>query len=274
MRAIRGLHLHGASVSLSCRMPVPSLVSAIPAYNEGDRLHGFLQDWAAVASRHATIRVTGVVVDDGSRDEDAARHQHAVDAANRVLTDGGAGHQLRYLRAARNQGKGASIRWSWREAGGDADWLGFVDADGAIPSREFWRLASALPESDADAICGSRIKMAGRTIERSLFRHLQGRAFATAVDELFHFGMYDTQCGLKFFRAATVRPMLPKLQESRWLLDVELLAQLQRAGARCLEMPVDCFQRGSSSLVFGVDSVRMLVRLVRLRRRLRAADPA
>ena len=254
-------------------MSVPSIVSVIPAYNEGDRLFTFLQDWAAAAVRHTSISVTGVVVDDGSREADAARHQHAVETANRTLADGTC-HQLRFLRTPENHGKGASIRRGWHEAGGDADWLGFVDADGALPAREFWRLASALPDAGADVVCGSRIKMAGRTIERSLFRHLQGRVFATVVDHLFHFGMYDTQCGLKFFRASLARPMLPTLQETRWLLDVELLARAQGAGARCLEMPVDCFQRGGSSLVVGIDSVRMFVRLVRLERRLRSMDAA
>jgi dolichyl-phosphate beta-glucosyltransferase len=254
-------------------MSVPFLVSVIPAYNEGYRLCSFLEEWAATAAQHNTIRVAGIVVDDGSRDTDAQRHAQAVETANRALSSGTC-HQLRYLHAAHNQGKGASIRWGWREAAGDADWFGFVDADGALPAREFWRLASSLPDSGADVVCGSRIKMAGHTIERSLFRHLQGRAFATAVDELFHLGMYDTQCGLKFFRASLLRPILPTLQESRWLLDVELLARLQRSGARCLEVPVDCLQRGRSSLVFGVDSVRMFVRLVRLRQRLRAADAA
>lgn len=254
-------------------MSVPSLVSVIPAYNEGDRLCSFLQEWVAAAAQHSNIRVTAIVVDDGSRDADAARHAQAVETANCAL-GAGTPHQLRYLRAAQNQGKGASIRWGWTEGGAEADWFGFVDADGALPSREFWRLASTLADSAADVVCGSRIKMAGHTVERSLFRHLQGRAFATAVDELFHLGMYDTQCGLKFFRASLLRPMLPTLQESRWLLDVELLARLQRSGARCLEVPVDCFQRGGSSLIFGVDSVRMFVRLVRLRQRLRSMAAA
>jgi dolichyl-phosphate beta-glucosyltransferase len=251
-------------------MSAPGLVTVIPAYNEGTRLFAFLQDWASAAASFDRLRVTGVVVDDGSRDAEAAQHQRAVETAGLLLH--GTAHQLRYQRAERNQGKGASIRWGWSTCGADADWLGFVDADGALPAREFWRLAAMLPDTPADAICGSRIKMAGRKIERSLFRHIQGRAFATAVDELFHLGLYDTQCGLKFFRASRVQPLLPTLQEDRWLLDVELLARLQRAGARSKEIPVDCYQHGASSLVFGVDSVKMLVRLVQLRRRLRDMD--
>ena len=67
-----------------------------------------------------------------------------------------------------------------------------------------------------------------------------------------------------------MQPLLPSLREDRWLLDVEILARLHHAGAQTVEVPVDCYQRGASSLVFGVDSVKMLIRLVRLKRRLRA----
>lgn len=248
-----------------------AITTVIPAYNEGDRLFTFLQDWAGVGVAHTSVRVTALVVDDGSRDDYAVTQRQAVDAAGEVLKRAGASHQVRYLRAARNQGKGASIRWGWGQADADAAWLGFVDADGAVPAREYWRLADQLPGTPADALCGSRVKMAGRVVDRSLFRHVQGRAFATAVDELFHLGFYDTQCGMKFFRGALLRPMLPELREDRWLLDIEILARLKATQAQCVEVPIDCSMHSGSSLVIGVDPVRMAVQLVRLRRRLRGA---
>jgi len=34
-------------------------------------------------------------------------------------------------------------------------------------------------------------------------------------------------------------------------------------------VPIDCHERGGSSLVFGIDPIRMIVRLARLHRRLR-----
>jgi dolichyl-phosphate beta-glucosyltransferase len=249
-------------------MSVATVTTVIPAFNEGDRLFTFLQDWAGAGTAHRTLRVTALVVDDGSHERAAERQRQAVDAAADVLRRAGAPHDVRYLRADRNRGKGAAIRLGWNQAEPDADWLGFIDADGALPAREYWRLAADLPGAAADVVCGSRIKMAGRTIERSFFRHVQGRVFATAVEELFQLGFYDTQCGLKFFRTSRLRPILPALAEDRWLLDVEVLVRLRDAGARFTEVPVDCSQQGASSLVFGVDPARMLVRLFRLRRRL------
>ena len=148
--------------------------------------------------------------------------------------------------------------------------VGFVDADGAVPASEFWRLADVLAHDAGtfDVLCGSRVKMAGRSVERSLFRHLQGRTFATIVEEMFQLGFYDTQCGMKFFRGSMVADILDALAENRWLLDIEVLSLLKARGARCVEAPIDCHERGGSALVFGIDPLRMVAGLWRLKRRL------
>jgi len=250
-------------------MPALSIATVVPTFNQGDRAFDFLQDWAHVGTAHTTVRALAIVVDDGSREEESARQREAVAAATEILRRGGALHEVRYLRSDKNRGKGAAIRLGWSHAPADVEWLSFIDADGAYPAREYWRLAASLTAACADVVCASRIKMAGRAIERSLFRHVQGRVFATAVEELFHLGFYDTQAGMKFFNATLLRPLLSKLREDRWLLDIEILALLRKAGARCVEAPVDCHQQAGSSLVFGIDSFRMMSQLIRLRKRLR-----
>jgi len=252
-------------------MAAVPITTVIPAYNGGDRLFSFLQDWSTHATDHPALRVTAIVVDDGSGELEAARQREAVAAASNILQQSASPHRITYVRSDRNRGKGAAIRLGWSQAGEDAAWLGFIDADGAVPAREYWRVAGELPAEIADAVCGSRVNMAGRSVSRSLFRHLQGRTFATFIEELFHLGFYDTQCGFKFFRAASLRPVLAELQEDRWLLDVEVLAMLKARGGRFVEVPIDCHERGGSSLVFGIDPLRMMVRLLRLRRRLKQA---
>jgi len=255
---------------------VLSIATVFPTYNEGERLAAFLKDWATTGLSHRGMAATALVVDDGSREDAAAVQQAAVADTNRLLQDAGAAHRAEYIRADRNRGKGAAIRLGWSRAAPTTDWLTFIDADGAIPAREYWRVAAMLRSVDADVVCGCRIRMAGRTVDRSFFRHFQGRVFATFTEELFHLGFYDTQTGMKAFRGSMVRPLLPRLQEDRWLLDVELLVLMQAAGARSIEVPIDCFMRPGSSLVFGLDPLRMAARLVRLRSRLRstAAEPA
>jgi hypothetical protein len=90
--------------------------------------------------------------------------------------------------------------------------------------------------------------MAGRHIERRILRHLQGRVFATLTEAWLRLGVYDTQCGLKLIRADRVRPLLPLLEESGWMLDVEVLAQLKQRGARILEVPIDWSDAGESKV--------------------------
>jgi hypothetical protein len=138
-----------------------------------------------------------------------------------------------------------------------------------VSAREAWRLVRMLPAlSDVDVLAGTRILMAGRSIRRSLHRHLQGRVFATLVERAFGLGFYDTQCGLKLVRASRLRPLLPRLTEDRWLLDLEVLVLLARAGARMREVPIDWADPGGSKVTPGLDALRMAMGLWRMRRRL------
>jgi dolichyl-phosphate beta-glucosyltransferase len=88
------------------------------------------------------------------------------------------------------------------------------------------------------------------------------------VEQAFGLGFYDTQCGMKLIRAATLRPLLPRLREERWLLDIEVLALLKQAGARMREEPIDWADPGGSKVVPGLDALRMAAGVWRIRRRI------
>lgn len=77
--------------------------------------------------------------------------------------------------------------------------------------------------------------------------------------------------GSKIFRTDRVRPLLPLLEESGWMLDVESLALTKRRGARVLEVPIDWTDAGESKVRFGIDPLRMLLALRRIRARVRRA---
>jgi len=254
---------------LEVREPSMSIIScAIPAFNEGQRLPPFLADLARVAAGVRDITVEFVIVDDGSRTEDRALEQECVERAQSAMRAAGTSHQFRFVQAPQNGGKGSAIRLGWAESIGDAAWLGFVDADGSISAEELFRVARGLGTAKADVVAGSRIKMAGRYIERNLFRHLQGRVFATLVEQAFGLGFYDTQCGLKFVRASHLRPQLGALQEQGWMLDVELLARTKELGGTFEEVPIDWVDVGDSKVRFGIDALRMFIAIRRIRQRL------
>jgi len=250
------------------RMPRFEVSVVIPAYNEGFRLPSFVEDIARRGAGVSGPAVEFIVVDDGSSPFHLARHSQAVEQGRGALASAGAPHEFRLLRSTRNQGKGGAIRSGWREADPGSTWLGFVDADGAVPASEVWRLVRLLDSRRFDMLAGARIRMAGHHIERSLVRHLQGRVFASVAEHLVPNGFYDTQCGIKLVRAERLRGCLADLVEARWLLDLELIALLRRGGARCVEEPIDWSDPGGSKVVPVVDPVKMLLGLWRLRRRL------
>ena len=251
-------------------MSVPRLGIVMPAYDEGARLPAFAAAIAELLSAvdHAVVEM--VVVDDGSTAAESARMQAGVDAAEAALRAHGTAHAFRFVRADRNRGKGSAIRLGWRHAHAGADWLGWVDADGAVSAAELVRLIGLAPTvAGADVLAGARVKMAGKRVDRRVFRHVQGRVFATLTELVLGLGVYDTQCGIKLVRADRVRPLLPLLREDGWMLDVELLALLRARGAEVVEVPIDWTDAGTSKVRFGVDPLRMLWALARIRARAR-----
>lgn len=253
----------------------PRVGVVLPAYGEGARLPALAAALAERLSDFVAAQVDLILVDDGSTAVDSERMRAAVERAAAALATRGTAHAFRFVRAARNGGKGSAIRLGWRHAAADAAWLGWMDADGAIGADELLRLvALAAGDPAADVLAASRVKMAGKQVERRVFRHVQGRIFATLTEAALGLGVYDTQCGLKLARADGVRAVLPLLREDRWMLDVELLALLKARGARIWEVPIDWRDAGTSKVRFGRDPLCMLWALGRIRARLRSARPA
>jgi glycosyltransferase involved in cell wall biosynthesis len=244
----------------------------IPAFNEADRLPRFLEQLVQGAPVSGTPRTELLVVDDGSTPEQSEAMRLAVERAASALASVSAGHSLRLHALPRNEGKGRAIRAGWAAGAPGAQWLGFLDADGAVNARDFWRLTGMLEELEADVLAGSRIPLAGRAVARSPGRRLLARTYRGLVERIFRVGFYDTQCGVKFFRANMLRPIIPELREDRWLLDVELLAAMKQRGARFREEPIDWFESGGSKVRIWADSFQVVLGLWRLRQRFSAAS--
>ena len=75
---------------------------------------------------------------------------------------------------------------------------------------------------------GSRIKLIGNKVNRSLKRHYFGRIFATIISQfILKVPIYDTQCGAKIFNSKVIDVLFDKPFQSKWLFDVELLLRLK-----------------------------------------------
>jgi dolichyl-phosphate beta-glucosyltransferase len=231
----------------------PLLSVVVPAYNEADRLPRYLPD---VIEYCSALPGGGeiLVVDDGSQDSTASYVESLAKSAPVV----------RLVRQPRNMGKGAAVRRGVMEAKGQ--YILFADADGATPIAEASRLLQAAQEG-SDVVIGSR-KIAADSVrrERSVLREFIGSAFYRITNLLAVPGIEDTQCGFKLFRRAAAERIFPKLQETGWAFDVEILFLAQKYGFIIEEMPVN-WRAIEGSKVRPKDAIRMLLALLRIRRR-------
>jgi hypothetical protein len=153
--------------------------------------------------------------------------------------------------------------------------VAFADADGAVSAAEISRAeAFVRADSSTDALFGSRVKMLGRRVSRTVKRHLSGRIFATLVSVVGGVAAYDTQCGLKLVRARALRRLRPMLACEGFAFDVELCLLLLRGGHRVIEFPVDWHDVPGSKVRLLRDSWRMGREVFRIRQRVDSLQKA
>ncbi len=194
-------------------MSAPTAVVVIPCYNEAARLD---RDEIMRLAQAPGMRL--VLVDDGSADGTAVVLTSLAEALP---------ERISWLGLTPNQGKAEAVRQGMLAAG-EADLVGFLDADLATPVDEMLRLVQTFAKWPVEVILGSRVALAGRDIERHPRRHYLGRVFATVASS-YVLGevVYDTQCGAKLFHdTPLLRACLQERFRSRWSFDVELIGRL------------------------------------------------
>lgn len=239
------------------------LCLVIPSYQDCTRLRSYLPE---LCERLAEIPGASIlVVDDGSGSPAAEETGNFVRELARSHAN-----LLEPLLLEPNRGKGGAVYAGW-DAAPESEWLGFVDADGATPAGEVVRVVRAALDDPnaADAYIGSRIKMLGRTVSRSVKRHIVGRAFATLSSVVTGFSVYDSQCGCKLVRREFYRKVREHLVEARFAFDIDLLTNLSLAGARMREFPVDWADIPGSKVSLAKDGLQMAQAIWRLRDRLK-----
>jgi dolichyl-phosphate beta-glucosyltransferase len=232
----------------------------VPAYNEAGRFDP--DPWLAFLD--ADPDCDFYFVDDGSTDSTPA----VLEAMRSRYPE-----RIRIWSIRKNGGKAEAVRAGMLRALADtAQYAGFIDADLSAPLAEIATLRAELDEySDAWAALGSRVKLLGRCVERYAARHYLGRVFATGASLALGLPVYDSQCGLKLFRATPeVRNAFATPFRSRWVFDVELLDRLATtAGAdlhrRIHEVPLRAWADPGGSKLRLHDFLRVPFQLAMVR---------
>jgi glycosyltransferase involved in cell wall biosynthesis len=191
-----------------------------------------------------------VVVDDGSSDDTFA----AAQATNADLV----------LRLDQNKGKGAAVRLGMRSARGRT--IAFTDADLAYQPALIFELLKEV-EAGWDVVVGSR----GHEGTQTLVKTSRLRALGSRVINMISFavllGAYrDTQCGLKAFRSDAAEEIFSRAHIDRFAFDIEVFHLAERLRLTVKEVPVTLRNSAGSTVKVGLDSLRVLVDMIRIRR--------
>lgn len=157
-------------------------------------------------------------------------------------------------------GKGGVVSETFRAS--QAEYVAFVDADGATPPAELLRLVEACEHLDSDIAIASRYHpSAVLPVSRGRLRRLVGSGFAWLVRRLFALPYFDTQCGAKVIRIGAARRIVPLLSARDFVFDVDLLATARQLGFRVAEVPTVWLDKDGSRLSTGRDTLRMAASL-------------
>ncbi len=232
----------------------------IPAFNEESRLGETLDELTTFLDAQPwdwEVRV----VDDGSADGTA-----------RVVEEWARRYPNVVLQREPHRGKGGAVKAGVMAA--SAPFRFICDADLAMPVGELPRF---LPPnlSAFDVAIGSREGHGARRVGEPLIRHVAGRVFNFAVQQLTVRGIEDTQCGFKMFTAAAIEAIFPLVHVDGWAFDIEVLCIARARGLRIVEVPIEWHYGRQSQLNLLRDGVAMFRELLRIRSRARsgAYDP-
>lgn len=214
--------------------PARDCIVVVPCYNEALRL-----DASAVLRLVDTEpRIAMLFVDDGSTDATVG----VLDELSRSRPG-----SISFFSLAENSGKTEAVRRGVLAALDRCPtFVAYWDADFSTPLD---MVPVFLAELDRNpgllGVLGSRVRRLGADIDRRALRHYAGRIFATLASAVLGMAVYDTQCGAKMFRAtADLARAFSDPFQTRWILDVEMLARLRRdlgpavLASRLIEVPL------------------------------------
>lgn len=207
--------------------PAATARLAIFALPKGFRLSVIIPVFNEVQTvRHIVERVcaTGlplelILVDDGSSD--------GTDAA---ITDLAAEDvRVRTITHKQNRGKGAAIRSGFAAATGDV--LVVQDADLEYNPEDLRYLLQPIVAGEADVVYGTRYGHTDRQI--SPWWHERVNGLITALANIaIGLRLNDVETCYKMMRREAVAPLLPRLREARFGIEIELTARLARQRLR------------------------------------------
>lgn len=200
----------------------------IPVYNEKTTLFEII---GRVLASPVTIDREIVLVDDCSKDGTLDLYPQIPAKFPNA--------NIRIIKHAINQGKGAALRTGFEQANGDIVLV--QDADLEYDPNEYPKLLKPILEGKADVVYGSRF--AGGDEHRvHYFWHYLGNRFLTMLSNMFtNLNITDMETCYKVMKKEVLKPI--KIKSNRFGVEPELTAKIARGRWRVYEVGISYYGR-------------------------------
>lgn len=238
-------------VQLKKEINMKKLSIIIPAQNEEKRIARTLSNYASFFSSREDLETEIIVCISESKD----RTSQIVDEYISKFPF------IKKILSPYNLGKGGAVSLGFKSSMGD--FVGFTDADGAVPPSEFFKLFSFLEETPwLDGAIGSRSM--GQT-KMSTRRRILSNIFNIYVKMFFNLPYKDTQCGAKVFRREPALSISSKLSNTGWAFDVNTLLVARYLNLKILEFPVSWVEKEGSKFSVYIGLFKVLSEFISLK---------
>src|ERR1700760_3683435 len=213
----------------------PTVEIAIPVHNEQAALEGSVRRLDAFCGEQLPYSFRIVIADNASAD----RTREIGEALAAELPS------VAYIRLT-EKGRGRALRRVWSRS--DAEVVAYMDVDLSTGLEALLPLVAPLVSGHSDLAIGTRLARRSRGVPRpppapGVPRGRKRELISRTYNRLLHLTLRsrfsDAQCGFKAGRAATIKALLPRVEDQAWFFDTELLVLAERFGLRIHEVPVD-----------------------------------
>ncbi len=202
-----------------------SIDIVLPVLNEAHVIARSVSTLHAYLSQHVPHRWRIIIADNGSTDGTA-------EAARQLA--------LRYsevqLIQLAEKGRGRALKQAWLQS--SADILAYMDIDLSTNLDSFVPMITPLIMGEAAVATGSRLMKQSRTT-RGFKRDTISRCYNWIIRRTMKTKFVDAQCGFKAIRRDAARKILPRIKDTGWFFDTELLVKAEYAGYTIHEEPVE-----------------------------------